>query len=173
MARNVEIKAPLDDLDAARVVLAGLGARPAGTIEQVDRYYELDGGRRVKLRTVPGRPAELISYRRPEDTGVRGSDYEVTPVRDGDTCTVPKTHPLVIVRKRRELHLIDNVRVHLDRVDGLGTFLELEAVIDAGHDEATCRRQVAAITSALGLGESSLIRASYAELLLESRTLRR
>jgi adenylate cyclase, class 2 len=171
--RNVEIKAPLADFDGARAALVRLGARAAATMEQVDRYYELGEGRRVKLRTVAGRAAELISYRRPEASGVRVSDYEVTPVRDDEACLVPKTRPLVVVRKRRELHLVDNVRVHLDQVDGLGTFIELEAVIDAEHDEATCRRQVDEITAALGVGEASFIRASYAELLLEAGTVRR
>ena len=61
--------------------------------------------------------------------------------------------------------LIDNVRVHLDQVDGLGTFLELEAVVDAAHDDAACRAQVDRIMQALGLGDADLIRASYAELL--------
>ena len=169
----MEIKAPLGDLDRARAAVARLGARAAGTMEQVDRYYELADGRRLKLRTVPGRAAELISYRRPETSGVRVSEYEVTPVRDGDACIVPRSRPLVIVRKCRELHLIDNVRVHLDAVDGLGSYLELEAVIDPAHDEATCRRQVADITRALGIADESLIRASYAELLLEAGTCRR
>ena len=165
--RNLEIKVRVADLAPARATAARLGARPAGVEVQVDRYYELEGGSRLKLRTVPGRPAELIRYRRPECDAVRTSDYEVTPVRDADArrCLVPKTRPVVTVRKRREVLLLDNVRIHLDEVDGLGRFLELEAVVDAAHDEAACRRRVAEITAALGLREADFIRASYAELL--------
>ena len=167
MPRNVEVKARLADPAAARATVTRLGARPAGIEPQVDRYYELDGGWRVKLRSIPGRDAELIRYRRPETEAVRASDYEVTPVRDqaARRCLVPKGRPLVTVRKRREVLLLDNVRIHLDEVAGLGTFLELEAMVDDAHDDATCRRQVAAITAALGLGEDDFIRASYAELL--------
>src|SRR5439155_17837496 len=101
--RNLEIKVRVADLAPARATAARLGARPAGVEVQVDRYYELEGGSRLKLRTVPGRPAELIRYRRPECDAVRTSDYEVTPVRDADArrCLVPKTRPVVTVRKRR------------------------------------------------------------------------
>jgi len=167
MARNVEIKARIADIGAARALVHDLGARHAGTVDQVDRYYRVDGGERVKLRTFGDGRAELIHYRRAETGGVRTSDYEVTPVRDeaARTCLVPKTAPLVVVRKRREVHLLDNVRVHLDAVDGLGTFIELEAVVDSGHDEAACRRQVDQLISALDLRDSDLIRGSYADLL--------
>ena len=77
--------------------------------------------------------------------------------------------PIVIVSKRREVFWIENVRVHLDSVDGLGDFLELEAVVDEQHDEATCRRQVDDLLVDLGIGPGDLIRASYSDLLLARR----
>jgi predicted adenylyl cyclase CyaB len=167
VARNVEVKARLADLDAARAVAARLGATCAWTDVQVDRYYELDGARRLKLRTCGRGPAELIRYDRPEATGVRTSEYEVSPVRDAaaEACLVPKMPPLVTVRKRRELWQLDNVRIHLDDVDGLGTFLELEAVVDAAHDEVACERSVRCLLDALGLRETDCLRASYSDLL--------
>ncbi|HXJ35399.1 MAG TPA: class IV adenylate cyclase [Candidatus Eisenbacteria bacterium] len=166
MPRNVEIKARLADLAAARAIADRVGARFTWADDQVDRYFELDGGRRVKLRTT-GRGAELIRYDRREDAGVRVSAYEVSPVRDaeGEACLVPTTRPLVTVRKRRELWLLDNVRIHLDTVDGLGTFLELEAVVDATHDEARCRAAVDRLLDAFGLSEAACLRASYGDLL--------
>lgn len=167
MARNVEVKARLADLDAARATAERHGARFAWRDRQVDRYYELAGGRRVKLRTCGRRPAELIRYDRPETSGVRPSEYEISPVRDAEAaaCLVPKTPPLVTVSKEREVWLADNVRIHLDRVDGLGTFLELEAVVDAAHDEAACTAQVHALLAALGVAEADCVRASYGDLL--------
>lgn len=168
MPRNIEIKARVADLDAVRALVVGLGAVPHVVEIQTDRYYALDAGRRLKLRTIEGGRAELIDYARPEASGVRASDYTVAPVRDGDACAVPSGEPLVVVRKRREVLLIDNVRVHLDRVDGLGTFLELEAVVDATHDDAVCHAQVARILAALRLGDADLIRASYADLMSQS-----
>jgi adenylate cyclase class IV len=167
MARNIEIKARVAALADARVIALALGAVPLASEEQTDRYYVVDGAHRLKLRTIAGGRAELVEYRRPEKSGVRASDYTVTPVRDerAGICLVPKGEPLLIVRKRREILLWDNVRIHLDEVDQLGTFIELEAVLDEQHDESVCRDQVAYILRALGLSEDDLIRASYAELI--------
>ena len=163
MARNIEIKARLADLTAARAVARGLGAVPCVVEKQVDTYYALEGGRRVKVRRINAGRRELIDYQRPEASGVRASDYTITPLAED---AAPPGEPVVVVRKRREVLLIDNVRVHLDQVEGLGTFLELEAVVDAAHDDALCRAQVERIMDALGLREVDLIRASYAELLI-------
>jgi adenylate cyclase, class 2 len=163
MARNVEVKARVADLGRVRALAESLGARDAGVLEQTDRYYELDGGRRLKLRTMPGRPAELIRYDRPETSGIRPSDYEITSVREDDACLVPKSKPVAVVTKRRELLLLDNVRIHLDTVDGLGTFVELEAVLDATHDDATCTAQVVRLVDALGLHDQ--VRASYGDMV--------
>ena len=128
------------DLAAART--AALGGRRAAARGggQTDRYYALEGGRRVKLRTIAGGRAEMIEYRRAEASGVRASDYTVRPVRDAAAVRPGSAGPpLVVVRKRREMLLWDNVRIHLDGVDRLGTFLELGAVVDEAHDEACCR----------------------------------
>ena len=167
MPRNIEIKVRVGDLDATRRRALALGAHLLTSEKQVDRYYRLDGEHRVKLRTINGRPAHVIEYHRPETRGVRTSNYTLTPVRDPDelACLVPKGKPLVVVSKEREILLLDNVRIHLDVVDGLGTFLELEAVVDAAHNDTTCHEQIAAVMAALGVSQEELVRASYAELL--------
>lgn len=167
MARNVEVKARLAGLDGARRTAEALGARFAWIDEQVDRYYRVGERERVKLRTCGRAPAELIRYVRPETAGVRASEYEVTPVRDAEAqaCLVPKTPPVAVVRKRRELWLLDNVRIHLDTVDGLGTFLEFEAMVDAAHDDARCRAQVHELLAAFGIGDADCVRASYSDLV--------
>lgn len=167
MRENVEIKARCRDLATCRMRAVALGARPSAVEMQTDRYFEIDGGRRLKLRSIEGGRAELIDYDRPETEGVRVSRYRVDPVRsDGGICQVPKGPPLVTVRRRREILLIGNVRVHLDEVDDLGSFVELEAVVDAAHDEQRCRVQIDEITAALGIGAGDFVRASYSDLLL-------
>lgn len=166
MPENVEIKAACRDLTVCRRLALGLGARPHAVEMQTDRYFELDGRRRIKLRTIEGGRAEMIEYDRPEEEGVRLSRYRVDRVRSDDgLCLVPKGEPLVIVRKRREILLLDNVRIHLDDVQGLGSFVELEAVVDASHDEARCRAQVDEIMAGLAIDADDLIRASYSDLL--------
>jgi adenylate cyclase class 2 len=169
--RNIEVKIRVLDLAPVRAAALAHGACSRGVESQTDRYYELAGERRVKLRSRGGGSAELIRYDRPEADGVRASDYEVTPVRDAEAgvCLVPAGEPVVIVRKRRELLLLDNVRIHLDDVDRLGTFLELEAVVDPDHDDAACRRQVSELLGVLGLAGAEPIRASYGELVRAAR----
>lgn len=168
MAQNVEIKVEVRDLTALRTAVERVGARWSETQEQVDRYYAVAPTERLKLRTINGQASQMIRYTRPETAAARTSTYEITPVRDDDAgrCLVPKTPPLVTVRKRREIWLRDNVRFHLDAVAGLSTFLELEAVVDATHDESICRAQVDDIVHALGLDPATFIRASYADLLM-------
>ena len=167
MPQNIEIKVRVADVAALRVAVVASGARWEATQMQTDRYFAFDGEERVKLRTIDGGEAELIRYRRRENAPARLSDYERSPVRDAQArrCLVPKQEPIAVVRKRREIYLLDNVRFHLDIVDELGTFLELEAVVDSAHDEAMCRAQIDAIVRALGLDPRTFIRASYAELL--------
>jgi len=167
VARNVEVKARLAGLADARRAAENLGARFEWVDEQVDRYYQVGDGGRVKLRTCSRGPAELIRYARPETAGVRASEYEVMEVRDPEAqaCLVPKTPPVVVVRKTRELWLLDNVRIHLDTVDGLGTFLELEAVVGPSHDDARCHAQVQAMLPAFGITERDCVPASYSDLL--------
>ena len=161
------MKARLAGLADARRAAEKLGARFEWIDEQVDRYYQVGDDGRVKLRTCGRAPAELIRYARPETSGVRASEYEVLPVRDPEAhaCLVPKTPPIVVVRKTRELWLLENVRIHFDTVDGLGTFLEFEAVVDASHDEARCHAQVHALLPEFGIMERDCVRASYSDLL--------
>ena len=167
MARNIEIKARVSDLAALEERAVAIGARRVGVENQTDRYFEIGAARRFKLRAIDGVRTELIRYARPEHSGVRLSEYEITRVSSEETelSSVLSSKPLVIVRKRRTIYLLDNVRIHLDEVDGLGTFLELEAVVDPNHDEARCRAQIDEIMSGLGIDQTTLLQASYADLL--------
>ena len=167
MARNLEIKARVRDLSRLRERAVSLGARPAGVLAQVDRYFEIEGACRVKLREIDGTSFELIRYDRPEATEVRTSDYGVTRLApDGAALAAWRSRPpLRTVAKTRELLLLDNVRIHLDRVEGLGDFLELEAVVDETHDERSCRAAIDRLLAEFGVERDTLVRASYSDLL--------
>lgn len=168
MARNIEIKARVEDHHRLRAVARQLGARPQGSMHQIDRYYALDGGHREKLREIDGARFEWIEYRRPEDAAVRGSDYTVLHFGAGECrlTSILRRKPRVVVEKERELWILDNVRIHLDRVEGLGSFLELEAVLDDEHDDAACRSSIDRLLAAFGVERNTLVRASYSDLLL-------
>ncbi len=167
MARNVEIKARVADLAAleARVVqIADCGPLE---IEQDDRFYRCDGAR-FKLRVLAPDRGQLIRYRRPDQAGPKLSDYEIaetsTPAQLAAIldATLPAAGR---VRKRRTLYLAGVTRIHLDRVQGLGDFLELEVVL---ADRQTAAEGVAvaeALLDRLGVDRTQLIEGAYVDLL--------
>ncbi len=166
MPANVEVKVRAE-LGRVRERLPGLRARRAGFLRQRDTYFDARG-LRLKLREQGGH-AELIAYVRPDRTGERRSDYVVIPVQDV-RFALSQFAARVVVDKVRELWMIGRTRVHLDRVRGLGTFVELETLLRrpgedgaglrASQGERECRR----ILDGLGLGRERKIPGSYADL---------
>ena len=137
--RNVELKARCADLAAARGVVQQLGARAAGVEVQADTYFRVGHGR-LKLREIEGQSAVLIWYARPDADQARISSYYLVPVPEPEALKAALAAALGVrgeVRKRRTIYLWHNVRIHLDKVAGLGNFVEFEAVLGADDDEAT------------------------------------
>ena len=111
---------------------------------------------------------ELISYRRPDTREARGSDYFVYPVADPALLRATLEHALVsggAVRKRRHLFLYRHTRIHLDEVEGLGAFVELETVM-TGQSEHEGHAELAHVAEALALKPEDAIPQPYVELLL-------
>ena len=171
---NVETKARCDDLAAPARTLAAAGARHVGRLDQVDTYFETADGVRLKLRAetrarrdgTSGSSAELIRYARPDAAGARVSSYERTPVGDAAGRRAELAATLGVrgtVVKRRELWLLGSTRVHLDEVEGLGAFLELETIFEEGH-EAAARREHDALVELLGIEPHTTIAGSYIDL---------
>ena len=132
VSTNVEIKARCADLARAREVTASLATEHVGLDDQTDTYFCTRAGR-LKLRESSRSGAQLIAYRRPDLEGARRSDYVVLPVADPRLLKEMLREQLgvhVVVHKTRDVWLYHEVRVHLDRVDSLGDFVELEAVFD-------------------------------------------
>jgi homotetrameric cytidine deaminase len=139
--RNVELKAV--DPDPARTLSLALGLGPSdeGVIVQRDTYFRVAEGR-LKLREEEPGEAHLIAYSRPDDADVRLSSYRVVPAGEGLLAAMTETLGVdVVVEKRRHLLLWETVRIHLDEVSGLGSFVELEAVAGpARTSRASARR---------------------------------
>jgi adenylate cyclase class IV len=171
---NIESKTRCEDLRAVARLAAALGARCEGWLEQVDTYFRVRNGR-LKLREIAhhapdGRASassELIRYERPDETGARVSTYERTDVEDAESARrrLASAHGLRgCIRKRRELWLVDSTRIHLDRVDGLGDFVELETVC-AGEPSAADALEHRRLWSALCLDRYETVDCSYIDLL--------
>jgi homotetrameric cytidine deaminase len=163
--RNVELKARDPDPEATLARALRAGATDHGVIRQRDTYFAVPQGR-LKLREEEPGGARLISYRRPDAADERVSDYRLVPVPDPDglraalaeTCGVR-----VEVVKRRRLLLWETVRIHLDEVEGLGNFLELEAVAEPDSDLSSERARVAHLRAALDIADEALQAGSYAD----------
>jgi homotetrameric cytidine deaminase len=164
--RNVELKAVDPDPQRTLSLALGLGASDEGVIVQRDTYFRVAEGR-LKLREEEPGEAHLIAYARPDDADVRVSSYRVVPAAEGTLAALTETLGVdVVVEKRRRLLLWETVRIHLDEVAGLGSFMELEAVAEPGSDLTRERAQVDHLREALQIGE--LREGSYSD---ELRTL--
>ena len=168
MAANIELKARCADLDAARAAAVSLGAEPQGVERQTDTFFVTSRGR-LKLRESDRRGATLIPYLRPDARSAKQSDYLVLPLDDPTLAKRLFGHALGIagvVRKRRELLLLDNVRIHLDRVEGLGTFIEFEAVLSPDTTSEAEHGKLRQLMGSFGIRDEDLQSQAYIDLLL-------
>lgn len=165
MPRNVEVKIRVPDLDAIALRARDVGAEERGVFRQVDTYFKAEG--RLKLREMDA-SAELIRYSRPDVSGLRTSNYTITPVTDPEA--VKRSHEItVVVSNTRRLLMLGRTRIHLDRVEGLGDFLELEVILADGEDEARGREEAEAILRSLGIAEAERVAGSYSDLLIRAQ----
>jgi predicted adenylyl cyclase CyaB len=165
--KNIEIKARCADLERARRIARGLGATRTSIAAQVDTYFTVPNGR-LKLRTDHAEGDRLIFYRRSDQAGPKRSDFELVPITEAEQLRDLLADALGVraeVHKRREVWQWKDVRIHLDEVDGLGTFIEFEIAVDEAHPEAACREHARNLLHAFGITESDLIAGSYADLL--------
>jgi predicted adenylyl cyclase CyaB len=166
MKRNIELKARCHDLNRAKQAAMEAGARPGGVLVQTDTYFHAANGR-LKLREIEGAGAELISYARGNELAFRASDYVVSPVPDAGTMRATLSSGLGVrgvVKKRRQLYLFENVRIHLDVVEGLGDFIEFEAVITTAADERVSHARLAKLTEVFSISDEDRVAVSYSDL---------
>ncbi len=167
--RNVELKATDPDPERSLAICLELGASDQGVLVQRDTYFRVPDGR-LKLREQTPGTAALIQYHREDASHARESRYRLVEIPDPaglKEALDAALGTLVVVDKERRLLLWEGVRIHLDRVAGLGDFLELEGVAPAGSDLRPERERVATLAEALAL-EGRVLSDSYSDRLLEA-----
>jgi predicted adenylyl cyclase CyaB len=166
--RNVELKA-IDELpDRSLERCLSLGASDHGELEQRDTYFEVSHGG-LKLREQQGVPAHLIQFEREDEPQERESRYRLIDVNDGPALRAALTSALgvrVVVLKLRRLFIWQGVRIHLDNVQGLGTFIELEAVAAAQSDLAREHDLIRQLREVFAITDERLVAHGYATALL-------
>lgn len=171
MSTNVELKARYSDLENARAAALALGAKYLGAERQHDTYFKVETGRlKLRRRQVVSKTAEseLIYYQRPDVTGTRTSNYQRVTVADGVALSELLTDALgkiAEVIKMRGVFIHDNVRIHLDDVIALGTFLEFEAVVDDTCSEAQATAKTQQLISQFKIEPDAIVAGSYADLI--------
>jgi adenylate cyclase class 2 len=163
--QNVEFKAELRDPGLARSICRALGAQQVADLEQVDTYYRLADAR-LKKRETTGEPTEWILYDRPNQVGSKISTFHIYSEDEASERfgEVPR-RPWVVVRKHRELWMHDQVRIHIDDVEGLGSYLEFEALICARQKKEDAEEAVLSLRKQLGPAIGEQVAVSYSDLL--------
>jgi predicted adenylyl cyclase CyaB len=165
--QNIEIKARLRDRANVESRLKALGARLLWTHRQKDTFFGVPRGW-LKIREVEGKPPEVIAYERATDkSGPRASYYELVLVSDAEAWKrlLGRVLPVdKIVEKERTLWIYEHTRVHLDRVEKLGDFLELETVVE-GISLEDAKAETQRIQETLGVVRGDLLAVPYRDLL--------
>jgi adenylate cyclase len=167
MARNIEIKARLADIEATLALARLLADGEPQLIAQDDTFFNAAKGR-LKLRAFADGRGELIYYERPDQAGPKTSFYVLSPTASPDTLREALTlaHGQIgRVRKLRTLLLAGRTRIHLDRVEGLGDFMELEVVLADDEAMQDGVAEAHALMARLGIAADQLIDVAYLDLL--------
>lgn len=169
MAKNLEYKVQYEALNRILPKLRILGATHQETIHQVDTYFNCAKGR-LKLReTDNADEGWLIFYERPNETVSRYSLYQLCKIAKGSTLRELLTaalHVKTVVKKERSVWMYKNTRIHLDRVDALGEYVELETVFQ-GQTEADAITEHDHVKHTLELNIAESIAVSYSDLSIQ------
>ncbi len=172
MPRNIEIKAWLPDISATEKCLLDLQIPKTNVIHQSDIFFESLRGR-IKLRRFQNNTGELIFYERADLQGPKISAYHI--YRTEDAGSLQKTLELAFpvsgeVNKIRELYLTGQTRIHLDRVDELGEFIELEVVMKDGQTFEEGDKIARDLMQKLGVSMEDCIGEAYIDLINKKST---
>ena len=169
MARNIEIKAQVADMDALAARAAAIADSGPVEIAQDDTFFRCDNGR-LKLRTYADGTGHLIFYRRPDQDGPKESFYILAPTASPDSLRKALTlanGQSGRVIKHRTVFMVGRTRVHLDRVEGLGDFMELEVVLADDEPADVGVREAHELMARLQIPLDCLIAGAYHDLLRE------
>ena len=170
MPANIEIKAHARNFPEMMKRARTLSDAPAETIPQEDIFFNVPQGR-LKLRILAPDNAQLIYYTRPDQEGPKRSDYHIAHTSDPEN--LKRVLELAygirgVVKKTRYLYLVGQTRVHLDDVQGLGQFMELEVVMKDGQSDAEGQTIAEGLMTSLGVERGDLLEGAYMDLLESS-----
>ncbi len=167
MAKNIEIKASIDDIGFCLDKAKSLSGSDPEIIKQDDFFFNCDNGR-LKLRFFSQQNGVLIFYQRNNESGPKTSEYFISETNEpGQLLQVlEKSYGIHgRVKKTRKLFLIGRTRVHIDQVENLGDFLELEVVLSENEEGDTGTIEAYRLMDQFGIGNDNLIDCAYVDLI--------
>lgn len=167
MPSNIEIKAHARNFEELRERAEVLSDRPVEVILQEDIFFRVEQGR-LKLRYLARDRGQLIYYSRPDLEGPKRSEYHI--YETSDPGSLRRLLELAygirgLIRKTRHLFLVGQTRIHLDEVEGLGKFVELEVVMAPGQTDAEGQAIAEDLINKLGVERGDLLEGAYIDLL--------
>lgn len=167
MPSNIEIKAHARDFSTLKARAEELSDSPVQALSQEDIFFNTPHGR-LKLRVLAADQGQLIYYTRPDQEGPKRSEYHIAYTSDPES--LKRVLALAygirgVVRKTRYLYLVGQTRIHLDDVEGLGQFMELEVVMQEGQSDAQGQAIAENLMANLGVESRDLLEGAYMDLL--------
>ena len=171
MPTNLEIKAKIADFARTRALAEALSDTPVEILVQEDSFFYLPNASqgRLKLRRFSPSRGELIFYRRDDCAGPKKCIYDIVSTDVPDGVKSMLAHALGVrgtVHKTRLLYRVGQTRIHLDKVERLGEFLELEVVLRSDQPEMEGRKIASALLERLAVSKEDLIERAYIDLLV-------
>jgi predicted adenylyl cyclase CyaB len=171
--KNIELKVSLDNFKDVNILLNKYKAIKSAKLKQVDTYYNCKNGR-LKLREINKQEFELIFYSRPNTQKSKVSSYSILKLYKDQIASAKSILTMsygekVVVKKERVLWLYKNTRVHLDKVDRLGCFLELETVVNKISMNEAKQEQLEVIKK-LELNKYKKLDKSYSDMLIKLKS---
>ena len=166
--KNLEIKSKCKDFKKIKLAIKRINAKYNGILNQTDTYFPVKKGR-LKMRVINNKHYELICYHRANRKNERYSNYEIVNFKNGKEVLSLLSRSLNIlctIKKKRELYIYENVRIHLDTVQKLGKFIELEIVCRTKRDENEVHRKMNFLKREFRITGNNLVSVSYSDLLL-------
>lgn len=167
MATNIEIKARVDHFEALMLRAESLSDQPVAVVPQEDTFFNSKKGR-LKLRLLAPDRGYLIYYERPDQGRPKRSDYHLAETREPEHLKTVLSLALGVrgvVRKTRHLYMVGQTRIHLDDVEGLGHFMELEVVMKEGQSDAEGQAIAEDLMRRLEVPEEALLEGAYMDLI--------
>jgi len=167
MAVNIEIKARVNDYDRLYELAEKLSDKPCQVIPQEDTFFNCPHGR-LKLRQLNPQHGQLVYYQRADISGPKHSDYQIFETENPALLKAILSQAFGVrgvVSKVRYLFTVGQTRIHLDKVKGLGDFLELEVVLRPGQSDAEGELIAQNLMQQLGVADRDLIETAYIDLL--------